>query len=231
MRVELQDVGVELGGRTLVRGADLVCEPGRLTVIVGHSGTGLTTLLKVAAGLHAPTRGRVVHDGDDLGALAGDARRRQQARTGFVFQDAALWANQSLRANLELPLQATDPRLPENARRERIDAALAACSWSPLLAARPVTLSRGEQQLLGYLRAVLPRPDALFLDEPFALLDHHWRDCLVADLARQRDRGVTLLMTCRDRDRAHALGDVVVELTGGGLRAATTASQREGGAP
>lgn len=219
MRVELQQVWVELGGRTILRGIDLQLEPGAVTVIGGRSGAGLSTLLKTAAGLLTPQSGRVVYDGQDLAGLDARARQRLQTRTGFMFQDAALWANQTLSANLELPLRAKDPDQPAAARQRRIEAALAACGWTAALDQRPVQLSLGEQKMLAFLRAVVPGPEVLFLDEPLAALDGRWRQRLLGQLAELRTRGVTVAVVSQDPDPLSPVVDSLLDLDGGRVRA------------
>ncbi len=215
MRVELQQVSVRHGEREVLGGIDLVLPSGSVTAVVGPSGAGLTTLLKVAVGLLAPDGGRVLHDGQDLAALAGEAGRRHQTRSGFMFQDAALWANQTLRANLELPLLASDPALTAVARQERIAGLLAGCGWSVPLDRRPVDLSRGERLVMSFLRAVVAGPDLLCLDEPFAALDDHWRAVLVARVEQENARGATVLLTGQDAGAVAGLTSRAVALEAG----------------
>ena len=215
MRVELQQVSVRHGDRPVLRGIDLVLPSGSVTAVVGPSGAGLTTLLKVAVGLLAPDGGRVLHDGEDLATLAAEAGRRHQTRSGFMFQDAALWANQTLRANLELPLLASDPGLSAAARQERIDTLLAGCGWTIPLDRRPVDLSRGERKMMSFLRAVVAGPDLLCLDEPLAALDDRWREILVARVEQENARGATVLLTAQDRGEVVTLAPRAVTLRAG----------------
>lgn len=222
MRIELQKVTVERGGRRILDGVDAVFEPGRLTVILGRSGAGLTTLLKTAAGLIEPGGGRVLYDGRALADLDARARRTLQTRTGFVFQDAALWANSSLLANLDLPLQAKFPGLGPAARRERIDSALNSFGFAADLKDRPATLSLGQQKVVSFLRALVPDPEALFLDEPTASLDQHWRGTLLRVLDERRRQGATLAAAGHDARLTGTMADRLVVLHEGRVLAAGT---------
>lgn len=220
MRIELQDVTVERGGRRVLDGVDAVLDPGRFTVIMGHSGAGLSTLLKAAAGLIEPGGGRVVYDGRSLADLDGRERRALQTRTGFVFQDAALWANSTLLANLDLPLQAKHPDLGPAARWERIDSVLNSCGFAADLMGRPAMLSLGRQKVLSFLRALVPDPEALFLDEPTASLDQHGCSTLVRILDERRRQGRTLAAVTHDVRLAEAMADDLVILHEGRVLAA-----------
>jgi len=212
MRIELRQVSVRYGERTVLEGIDLDLAPGSLAAVVGPTGAGLTTLLKVAAGLVRPTVGAVLHDGQDLADLDEVARRRHQTRTGFMFQDAALWANQTLGANLELPLLARNPAMSAGDRLQRIASALADCGWTAPLDLRPVHLARGEQLMLSFLRAVIPGPDALFLDEPLAGLDGRWRGVLSRRLQQERERGATVLLSSQDPGAVADLAPEIITL-------------------
>lgn len=218
MRIELRNVTVELGGRPVLRDVGLDLTPGTLTAAVGRSGCGTSVLLKTAAGLAAPTRGAVLYDGRDHATLDEGERPRLQTRTGFMFQDAALWANMSLAANLDLPLQAKFPQLERDARRRLVDEALARTGFDRDLTRRPVELPLGEQKFVSFLRAVIPGPEALFLDEPLAGLDSRWAEVLLAWLAELRADGTTLLVGSRNGGLPTELVDERFELEGARVR-------------
>jgi ABC-type multidrug transport system ATPase subunit len=212
VRIELQGVTVERRGRAILHEVDATLEPGRLTVILGRSGAGLSTLLKTAAGLIPPTAGRILYDGRALATLDGRSRQALQTRTGFMFQDAALWANTSLAANLDLPLQAKFPGLDPAERRRRIDSALNSCGFVADLERRPAMLSHGQQKVVSFLRALIPGPEALFLDEPMASMDQRWRRILIRILGEQREQGVTLAAVSHDAELTRVLADRLLVL-------------------
>jgi phospholipid/cholesterol/gamma-HCH transport system ATP-binding protein len=219
MRVELQQVTVERTGQIILDGVDLDLAPGRMSVVLGRSGAGLSTLLKTAAGLLAPADGCVLYDGCDIAMLDARKRRSLQARTGFMFQDAALWANQDLASNFDLPLRVKYPAQSARQRRERIASVLQACGWSISLDRRPVDLSLGEQKMASFLRAVIPGPEVLFLDEPMASLDGHWREILIRRLQEMRSREVTIAAVSQDPSLVADLADEIVILSRGSVLA------------
>lgn len=227
MRIELRQTTVELGERTVLRGVDLSLDPGRLTVVLGHSGAGLSTLLKTAAGLLPLAGGLVLHDGRDLADLDGNEQRRLQTRTGFMFQDAALWANMTLAGNLDLPLRAKEPGMSEKDRRRRIASLLDACGWTVPLDQRPAQLSAGERRTLSFLRAIVPGPDALLLDEPTVSLDGRWRDRLLEQVSRLRASGVAIAATSKGLDPITGFADDLVILSEGRVLARGTPAEIE----
>ena len=109
--ISLEDVTVHLGGRDVLRQVTLSLPAGRSTVIMGRSGSGKSTLLKTAAGLIPPDSGRVFFEGKDMSLLSEGGMRELRKRSGFVFQDGALWENKTLMENLALPLQVHFPEL------------------------------------------------------------------------------------------------------------------------
>jgi len=207
MRIELQAVSVERQGQWILREIDLTLEPGRLTVILGRGGAGLSTLLKTAAGLVQPSRGRVLYDSQALDSLDLRQVLALQSRTGFMFQDAALWANSDLATNLDLPLQSRFPDLDADARRRLVDMALNSCGFAADLTLRPAMLSLGQQKVVSFLRAVTPGPEALFLDEPMASMDHRWRGMLARTLDDLRTQQVTLATVCHDTELIESVAD------------------------
>jgi ABC-type multidrug transport system ATPase subunit len=209
VQIALQNVNVDLGAQFSLKDINLVFEPGMMTLVLGPSGSGVSALLKTAAGLKTPSAGHVLYDGKDYGALNDQEKPQLQTRTGFMFQDAALWANLSIGANLELPLQAKFPRLGKGPRRQMVADGLAQFGVDLDLQKRPVDLSLGEQKFISFLRAVLPEPEALFLDEPVSWLDQRWTDSIMTKLEALRTRGVVIVLGSHNshfpQDRADRL--------------------------
>jgi len=169
---------------------------GEAVVVVGVSGSGKSTLLSLVAGLDAPSRGRVLLDGVDLGALDEDGRARLRAeRVGFVFQSFHLLSSLTARENVMLPLELLG----------RAQAPLAATQVLQRvgLGSRqrhyPNQLSGGEQQRVAIARAFVTQPRILFADEPTGNLDQH-TGALVADLlfSMRREAGTTLMLVTHD---------------------------------
>lgn len=215
MRVELRNVTVAWLEKPVVKGVNLAIEPGEMVVVLGRSGSGVSLLLKTAAGLMEPALGSVRHEGVDLQDLGGTEGRRRQTQTGFMFQDAALWANTNLEGNLMLPLQAKFPTRSGDELREMMRAGLAEAGFRQDLSQRPAQLSVGRQRFVSFLRATLPDPSILFLDEPILGLDPVWMAALWRRVGTLLAGGTTVLAGSHRFDSWCEKADRVVLLDGG----------------
>lgn len=193
---------------------------GESVVILGSSGCGKTTLLRLIAGLDVPDSGEIW-----LGdvQVAGPDRslvppyRRQ---IGFVFQDLALWPHLSVAGNLDFVLDALT--VPRAERSRRIDDTLKLVRIDGFAARYPHQLSGGEQQRVALARALIGRPRLLLLDEPLSSLDAELRAAMRTELARiQRTLGLTMIAVTHDREDAAVLADRVIEMRAGRIVAAT----------
>jgi NitT/TauT family transport system ATP-binding protein len=195
------------GSAAVVRDATLELPAGTLHCLVGRSGCGKTTLLKLAAGLLAPTAGRVL--------LRGRAQRDPR-EVGFVFQSPTLLEWLSVRDNVLLP--ASLQRRPGPADVQRATALLSQLGLGQLLERRPRQLSGGQQSRVALARALLLQPPLLLLDEPFAALDAITREEVQLDLLRVcRAQGTTVLFVTHDIAEAVYLGHRVSVMAGGRL--------------
>ena len=155
---------------TAVAGATWEITRGGLHALRGRSGSGKTTLLNLIGGLDVPTEGRVVFDGDDLGALSEDELAAVRRRSlGFVFQTFALLPVLSARENVELALRVAGA--PSGTWGERTREVLRMVGLESRADHRPFELSGGEQQRVAIARAIANRPAVLLADEPTGELD------------------------------------------------------------
>lgn len=185
---------------------DLDLGPEARTAVVGPSGGGKTTLLRLIAGLERPEAGRITLGGEvlDDGAKHLPPQRR---RIGFVFQGLALWPH--MRAVEQVRFAAGLPREAARAWLERVGLA-------GLEERLPGELSGGEAQRVALARALARRPRLLLLDEPLRSVDPHLRDellVLIKDLCAELE--VPLLAVTHDRDEALALGRRIAVMAGG----------------
>ncbi|MDP1914061.1 ABC transporter ATP-binding protein [Brevundimonas sp.] len=163
----LDDVVVRYPGRAPLGPISLIVPPGEIVAVVGASGAGKSTVLRLLAGLEPPSQG-VVH--------------RAEGRTGFVFQSATLMPWADALANVALPLDLAG--LARSEARFRAAEALAAVGLGDRLDARPRQLSGGMAMRVALARGLVTAPDLLLLDEPFAALDSVTRRRLIEDLHR-----------------------------------------------
>jgi ABC-type sugar transport system ATPase subunit len=200
------------GGTVALADFSLDVADGELLALVGPSGCGKSTVLRLLAGLEAPTRGVIRIDGRDVGALP--PRERNVA---MVFQDYALYPHLTVRENLEFPLRMR--RTPPAERAERVARVAELLSLSALLARWPRQLSGGERQRVAMGRALVREPAAFLLDEPLSNLDAKLRVQVRAEIAELRRRApVTMLYVTHDQVEALTLGDRVAVLERGRLQ-------------
>ncbi len=189
----------------VLAGIDLRVDAGEFVSVVGPSGGGKTTLLKVVAGLLAPSYGEVVLDGRPVQGPPTDL--------GVVFQEygRSLYAWKSVRDNVGLPLRSRGVRRAE--RRATVDDALAAVGLEGVGDAYPWQLSGGMQQRVAIARAIAIQPRLLLMDEPFSAVDAQTRGDLEDLLASLwRELSMTVLFITHDIDEAVFLSDRVVVL-------------------
>ncbi|HEX7526916.1 MAG TPA: ABC transporter ATP-binding protein [Gaiellaceae bacterium] len=186
----------------------LALDVARTVALVGPSGAGKTSALRVVAGLARPARGRVELGGETwLDTERGIDLRPEERRVGLVFQEYALFPHMSVRANVAY------------GGRERVDELLERFHIAHLAEARPGRLSGGERQRVALARALARDPDVLLLDEPLSALDAHTKTQVRGELSELL-RGLDLptLLVTHDYEDAAALADEVGVVVDGQLR-------------
>ena len=197
------------GWPPVVQRVDWDITAGEFHCLVGRSGCGKTTLLKLAAGLLRPDEGTVL--------LQGQALREPGPHIGFVFQQPTLLDWLSVLDNVLLPLSLQ--RQPTAEDVARAEALLAQLGLGAHLQHRPRQLSGGQQSRVAIARALLPEPSILLMDEPFAALDAITREELQdALLAVCRERGTPVFFVTHDIAEAVYLADRVAVMEAGRIR-------------
>ncbi len=197
-----------LGRKTtdILRGCDLELEGGGLTAIVGHSGSGKSSLLMCLSGLDQPTSGTVMLNGRDIYHQSEKQRAKMlRSEVGFVFQQYNLVPFLSVEENISLSFR-LDHSLPP---REVIDNLIDSFDLSHRKNSPARLLSGGEQQRTALCRALARQPGILFADEPTGALDSQNTQLVFETLRRMADNGKMIVMVTHDIDAA-ALADTVV---------------------
>jgi putative ABC transport system ATP-binding protein len=207
------------GRLTALDGVRLDVPAGRLTAVVGPSGSGKSSLLAVAATLVTPDHGRVVIDGVEATGLSrGDAAELRRRAVGIVFQQPNLLP--SLTAVEQLQVMAhLGGRRPREVRG-RAEELLAAVGLGGQLHRRPHQLSGGQRQRVNIARALMNGPRVLLVDEPTSALDHD-RGAAVLDLLSTltRERSTATVLVTHDREHL-AVADEITAMHDGTLTAA-----------
>ncbi|MGC5629124.1 ABC transporter ATP-binding protein [Georgenia sp. Z1344] len=201
------------GGTRAVDDLDLVIRPHEVTVLVGSSGSGKTTILRMINRMVEPSSGTVSIDGTDVATREPVALRRS---IGYVMQSAGLLPHRRVIDNVATVLRLTGT--PKAAAHERGLELMDTVGLERSLARRyPAQLSGGQQQRVGVARALASDPNILLMDEPFGAVDPIVRTELQDELLRlQRTLSKTIVLVTHDIDEAFRLGDHVVLLAEGG---------------
>jgi phospholipid/cholesterol/gamma-HCH transport system ATP-binding protein len=213
--LELKNISYTAQEETIVRNISMTFTEGTTTAIIGPSGGGKSTSLKLAAGFIVPTEGSVLYRGKDIQTMSRAENFAFRGESAFVFQDSALWANQTIRQILELPLRIHFPLMSGADMQRRIIDEAENVGYKRSLDIRPADLSIGEQKLIAYARAVIYRPRLLYLDEWTESLDEAAARRLVSLVKHEKSRGTTILFVSHDFSIVDELADNLYMIIGG----------------
>ncbi|WP_035614870.1 amino acid ABC transporter ATP-binding protein [Haloferula sp. BvORR071] len=213
MKLEIHGLTKRFGSHAALDHLDLSVDGGRVIVLVGPSGGGKSTLLRVLGGLETPDAGEVVIREKPLPRSEAEllAYRR---RNGFLFQQFNLFPHLTALRNLTLPLEEVQRLSPADAKAT----AEAALDRFGLLAhahKRPAELSGGQQQRVGIARAVAAKPEVLFLDEPTSALDPEMTAEVLELIQELAEGGQRIILSTHEMGFARAVGDLVAFLAAG----------------
>ncbi len=207
--VTLEHVAKRFGSVTAVYDAHFSIARGEFFSLLGPSGGGKTTTLRLIAGFETPSAGRVLLEDQDVSTVPPYHRR-----VNTVFQHYALFPHLSVYDNV-----AFGPRslgLPEGEIRRRVGELLGVVRLSELGGRRPGQLSGGQQQRVALARALVNLPVALLLDEPLGALDLKLRQAMQLELKRiQREVGITFLYVTHDQEEALTMSDRIAVMSEG----------------
>jgi iron(III) transport system ATP-binding protein len=210
--LEIKGLAKSFNANTVLHDIDLDLQPGTTTAVVGSSGCGKTTLLRLIAGFETPDAGTITIDGRQV-ASAESAVAPHRRGVGYVAQDGALFPHLTVGQNIAYGLRGT----ARGEVRARVSELLETVSLDASYASRrPHQLSGGQQQRVALARALARHPVLMLLDEPFSALDTGLRASTrkaVAGLLS--DAGVTTLLVTHDQEEALSIADQVAVMRDG----------------
>jgi osmoprotectant transport system ATP-binding protein len=213
--VEFRSVRYEAGGANILNDLSFSVHRGEVLVLLGESGCGKTTTLRLINRLIEPTSGKILIDGQSSTDLDAIKLRRS---VGYVLQDGGLFPHMTVAENVGLTLKLADSDARE--AKERVSEMLDLVQLDPAkFAGRfPHELSGGQRQRVGVARALVPDPELLLLDEPFGALDALTRNALQREFARLvSELGKTAVFVTHDLHEAIILGSRIALMDRGKL--------------
>ncbi|MCH6162905.1 ABC transporter ATP-binding protein [Streptomyces marispadix] len=207
MTITLSGVSKVFGDFTAVHPLDLTIPEGSFFALLGASGCGKTTTLRMIAGLEEPTGGRILLGEDDITALPPHKRP-----VNTVFQNYALFPHLDVAENVAFGLR----RRGITSVRKQVEEMLELVELGPLAKRKPRQLSGGQQQRVALARALINRPQVLLLDEPLGALDLKLRRQMQLELKRiQTEVGITFVHVTHDQEEAMTMADTVAVMNAG----------------
>lgn len=207
--LELIEVTKKFGDFTAVNNFNLSVNEGELISLLGASGCGKTTTLRMIAGFTVPTSGSIVVGGNEVNALPPYKRN-----IGIVFQNYALFPHLTTFDNIAFGLKIK--KLPKDEIKKRVEKALELVKLSGLERRLPRELSGGQQQRVALARALVTEPTVLLLDEPLSNLDAKLRTEMQIEIKRiQKEIGITTILVTHDQEEAMSLADRIVVMKDG----------------
>jgi phospholipid/cholesterol/gamma-HCH transport system ATP-binding protein len=221
----LQDVGVRYGPKVVMQNLSLDIVEGAITCIIGLSGAGKSTILRLLNGLKRPDAGRVFLGDRDIAGMAERDLISIREKIGFSFQFAALFDSLSIFENVALPLRERT-KLPEDKIRGLVSETLESVGLANVIDRFPSELSGGMVKRAGFARAVISNPECVLYDEPTTGLDPIITHVLTDLIIRLRSRlNGTAVVVSHDLESIFMMADYVAMLFEGAIIAYGTCAE------
>lgn len=218
MKISLHNISKSFGRKAdrkeVIKDLTLEMEDGKFTTLLGSSGCGKTTLLRMIAGLETPDGGEILFDGEPVFSKEKGVNVPPEKRNlSFVFQDFALWPHMTVFENVAFGLRA---RKQKENLKERVQEALDAVKLSDYASRYPHELSGGQQQRVAFARAIIIKPQCILFDEPLSALDAQLRESMRIEIKQMTSKlGMTSVFVTHDQSEAMSMSDYIVVMNGG----------------
>ncbi len=223
--IDVRDVHYGFGRRAIFSGLDIKARRGRITAIMGPSGTGKTTLLRLITGQITPRQGSVTVFGQDVSSLPQRELYGLRRRMGMLFQNGALLTDLSVFENVAFPLR-EHAHLPESLVRQLVLTKLHAVGLRGAANLMPAELSGGMARRVALARAIVMDPELLIYDEPFVGLDPISMGVIVRLIRQMNDAlGITSIVVSHDVDELGAIAHESYLLSQGKVVASGTPAE------
>ena len=210
--IRFSKVSKSFGATKVIQDLDLTIQDGKFTVLVGASGCGKTTLLRMIAGIGPATSGQVFLDGKDITDLAPSKRD-----IAMVFQNYAIYPTMTVRENIEFGLK--NNKVPKAEREKLVKEYSAIVGLSEFLDRKPSTLSGGQRQRVALARAMVKKPKVFLMDEPLSNLDAKLRVAMRTELIELHSRmNTTFVYVTHDQVEAMSMADIIVLMDKGRIQ-------------
>lgn len=207
--IEVRDLVFYRGDRPIYNGVNMQFKRGQITGIMGPSGTGKTTLLRLIGGQLVPDRGQVLFEGQNIASLGRQQLFKVRARMGMLFQSGALFTDMTVFENVAFPLRA-HTRLPEHLIAELVGLKLEAVGLRGTEQLMPSELSGGMNRRVALARAIALDPELIMYDEPFAGQDPIVMGVLTRLIRTLREAlGLTTIIVSHDVNETLSISDYV----------------------
>lgn len=209
MLLELKNLMKSFGTNQVLKGIDMKIEEGEFITLLGSSGCGKTTTLRIIAGLEEPDEGQVLLNGTDITALEPNHRD-----INTVFQNYALFPYMNVEKNISYGLRLK--KVPKEEIKKHVEEMLSMVQLEGYGKRKPEELSGGQKQRVAIARAVINRPGVLLLDEPLGALDLKLRRQMQSELKNlQKKLGITFIYITHDQEEAINMSDRIAVMRGG----------------
>ncbi|NPA36849.1 MAG: ABC transporter ATP-binding protein [Chlorobi bacterium] len=210
--IELKNIYFSYDTNTVLEDFSLTINNREITCILGNSGCGKTTILRLIAGLETPEKGDIIKNGILLSANSRNIVPPDKRNTGFIFQDLALWPHFTVYKNIEFGLKENKVT---NAQ-EKVMNIMEHFGIKNLAKKYPHQLSGGQKQLVAISRSLVLEPDILLMDEPLSNLDIHLKRKILEHIKALKDSfNVTIVYVTHDHREAFSLADKIIVLNNG----------------